>query len=150
MKLSDNFSRREAEKSQTAKRLGIDNTIPDHLLKKVIAVAENILEPVRKHYGVPFSPSSWYRSPDLCVAIGSSQSSQHAKGEAVDFEVPGVSNYMLAKWIIDNLEFDQLILEYYKEGEPNSGWVHVSFKQNGENRGQVLRFNGHRYERGLS
>ena len=149
MKISDNFTRIEAEKSQTALRLGINNIIPDRLLKNVIAVAENVLEPVRQHYNIPFSPSSWYRSEDLCLAIGSRLSSQHAKGEAVDFEIPGISNFEVAEFIIENVDFDQLILEYYKPSEPNSGWLHVSYRI-GYNRGSVLRFDGKRYREGLS
>ncbi|MBL4860734.1 MAG: hypothetical protein JKX96_07740 [Acinetobacter sp.] len=150
MNISDNFTRAEAEKSQTARRLGINNTIPDLLLKNVIAVAENVLEPVRLKYGVPFSPSSWYRSEGLCLAIGSKKTSQHAKGEAVDFEVPGISNMEVAEFIAFDIEFDQLILEYYDGVNPNSGWIHVSYKADGSNRGEILRFNGHNYKRGLS
>lgn len=149
MRISKHFSRREAEKSQTATRFHIDNKIPDLLLGNVIDIAENVLEPIREAFCVPFSPSSWYRSEDLCLAIGSKTTSQHAKGEAVDIKVPGVSNLNLAKWIVDNLNFDQLILEYYKEDEPHSGWVHVSYKKEG-NRKQVLRYDGINYLEGLS
>lgn len=148
MMISEHFSRKEAENSQTARRRGINNTIPDMLLKNVIAVAENVLEPVRKHYGIPFTPSSWYRSEGLCMAIGSKTTSQHAKGEAVDFEVPGVSNYDLAVFIAEELNFDQLILEYYNNSDPNSGWLHVSHKI-GLNRGSILRFDGSSYREGL-
>jgi zinc D-Ala-D-Ala carboxypeptidase len=100
-------------------------------------LCENVLEPVRQHFGKSFSPSSGFRSEELCVKIGSKTTSQHAKGEAVDFEIPGVDNKELAYWIVDNLDFDQLILEYYKPGVPDSGWVHVSFKGEG-NRNEVL------------
>jgi zinc D-Ala-D-Ala carboxypeptidase len=56
----------------------------------------------------------------------------------VDFEIIGVDNKDLFDWIKNNLEFDQLILEFYKDGEANSGWIHVSW--NGEdNRNQTLR-----------
>ena len=75
--------------------------------------------------------------PDLNKAIGGSERSQHCKGEAVDIEVPGTSNYEVAKYIRDNLDFDQLILEFYTPGIPDSGWVHVSYKSEG-NRKQVL------------
>jgi len=149
MRISKHFTRKEAERSQTARRRGIDNTIPNELLENVVNVAENILEPVRVHYGVPFSPSSWYRSEGLCLAIGSKATSQHAKGQAVDFEVPGISNFEVAEFIIENLEFDQLILEYYDGINPNSGWLHVSYKDV-LNRGNILRFDGHRYKEGLS
>ena len=71
--------------------------------------------------------TSGYRSPELCVAIGSSINSQHAKAEAVDCECIGVDNAEVADWVHVNLETDQLILEYYTPGEPNSGWIHASF-----------------------
>ena len=64
---------------------------------------------------------------DLCLAIGSSSNSQHAKAEAADFECVGVDNAELADWIKDNLPYDQLIVEYYTPGEPNSGWIHCSY-----------------------
>ena len=144
LQLSPNFSQAEAEKSQTALRLGIINIVPPNLLPSVKNVAMTILQPVRDHYGVPFSPSSWYRSPSLCTAIGSKTTSQHAKGEAVDLEVPGVDNRDLARWISENLAFDQLILEFY-DGTPNGGWVHCSTKLTGEQRRQVLIFDGKSY-----
>ena len=73
--------------------------------------------------------SSGYRCPELSIAIGSSENSQHCKGQAADFEVAGVDNYELALWIKDNLDFDQLILECYTGG--NSGWIHCSYVENG-------------------
>jgi hypothetical protein len=76
--------------------------------------------------------------PELCEAIGSSAKSQHAKGEAADFEIPGVDNMQLAIWINKNTDFDQLILEYYEPGDPNSGWVHCSAVKEGS-RAQVLK-----------
>ena len=82
--------------------------------------------------------SSGYRSPELCTAIGSKITSQHAKGEAADFEIFGVSNKELADYINENLDYDQLILEYWKESDPNSGWVHCSYSE-GNNRNQYLK-----------
>ena len=69
-------------------------------------LANNILQPIRNEFG-SFIVSSGYRSPELCIAIGSNIHSQHAKGEAADFEVAGVDNYDLALWIQENLDFDQ-------------------------------------------
>ena len=107
----------------------------------------NVLEPVRTQYSIPFSPSSGYRSPELCVAIGSTVNSQHAKGEAADFEVPSVSNLEVAGWIAGNLEFDQLILEHYEGG--NTGWIHCSYKVDG-NRKEVLTYDRkNKYRKGL-
>ena len=139
MKLSDNFSLNELTKSQTAERKGIDNTPGPNHQENLKSLCEMILQPVRDHFGQVVSVSSGYRSPELCVAIGSSTQSQHAKGEAADFEIFGVSNKELADWINENLDYDQLILEYWKgEDEPNSGWVHCSYT-NGSNRKQYLR-----------
>lgn len=137
MRLSEHFTLAEFTKSQTADRHGIDNTPDDAQTERLKILCENVLEPVRVHFGKSFTPSSGFRSEELCVKIGSKTTSQHAKGEAVDFEIPGVDNKELAEWIADNLQFDQLILEYYKPGIPDSGWVHVSYKGEG-NRNEVL------------
>ena len=89
-------------------------------------MCENILQPVRDHFG-RVKITSGYRSPELCAAIGSSVNSQHAKAEAADFECIGVDNAELFDWIKANLTPDQLILEFYTPGEPNSGWIHCSW-----------------------
>ena len=138
MQLSNNFSLAELTKSQTATRKGIDNTPSDTHIQNLIHLAESVLQPVREHFGKPVMISSGYRSPALCEAIGSSTKSQHARGEAADFEIPGVDNKELATWISKNTTFDQLILEFYDEGDPNSGWVHCSAVTEGP-RKQVLR-----------
>jgi hypothetical protein len=84
------------------------------------------LQPVRDKFG-PVTVTSGYRSPELCQAIGSSVNSQHTKAEAVDFEVEGVDNADVAYWIKDNIpNWDQMILEFYTIGQPNSGWIHCS------------------------
>ena len=127
MRLSENFSLWELTKSQVAKRKEIDNTPGEKEIKNLRALCQKVLQPVRKNYHVPITPSSGYRSPELNKAIGSSPRSQHTKGEAGDFEVPWIDNRLVARWIRDNLVFDQLILEFYEEGDPNSGWIHVSY-----------------------
>ena len=126
MNLSRNFSLQELIKSDTAIRKGIDNNPNADQVEKLKALCENILQPVRDHFG-RVKVTSGYRSPELCTAIGSSVNSQHAKAEAADFEVMGTDNAELADWIKDNLPYDQLILEYYTPGEPNSGWIHCSY-----------------------
>ena len=88
-------------------------------------LCENILQPVRDHFG-RVKVTSGFRSVELCMAIGSSANSQHAKAEAADFEVMGTDNAELADWINKNLDYDQLILEFYTPGEPNSG-IHCSY-----------------------
>ena len=138
MNLTENFSLVELTKSQTAERKGIDNTPSTEHQENLKRLCESILQRVRDHFNRVVSVSSGYRSVDLCVAIGSSTGSQHAKGEAADFEIFGLSNKELADWINENLDYDQLILEYWKEEDPNSGWVHCSYKSDG-NRKQYLR-----------
>ena len=138
MKLSDNFSLNELTKSQTAERKGIDNTPGPNHQENLKSLCEMILQPIRDHFGQVVSVSSGYRSPELCTAIGSKITSQHAKGQAADFEIFGVSNKALADYIDSELHYDQLILEYWNESDPNSGWVHCSFSE-GNNRKQYLR-----------
>ena len=139
MKLSKNFSLKEMTASQTAERTGINNNPNDDQITSLQKLCENILQPVRDHYATPVTVSSGFRSEELCVAIGSSVNSQHAKGQAADFEIFGTPNAELAKWIAENLDFDQLILEYHKPEEPNSGWIHCSYKSPTDNRKQTLR-----------
>ena len=86
MRLSYNFTLSELTRSQTAARMGIDNTPDEQQIENLQRVCSEILQPVRDHFGIPFAPSSGFRSVALCEAIGSSSKSQHAKGEAVDFE----------------------------------------------------------------
>jgi putative chitinase len=98
---------------------------------------EKILEPVRAKFG-PVTINSSYRAPLVNKAVGGSATSQHVNGQAIDFEVKGVDNKKVADWVADNLEFDQVILEFYAAGDKNSGWVHASIKKEGGNRKQRL------------
>jgi len=148
MKISKHFSLKELTKSGTAQRLGIDNMPSNDIIDSLTMVADNILEPVREHFGKPFVPNSGYRSLLLNRALKSRDTSQHIMGEAVDIEVPGVSNYDLAVWIRDNLEFDKVILEFYKSGEPTSGWVHVTFREE-DNRKETYTISGGGTKTGL-
>ena len=138
MKLTANFSVLELTKSQTAERKGIDNTPSPEHQENLRLLCEAVLQPVRDHFSRVVSVSSGYRSPELCEAIGSRSTSQHARGEAADFEIFGISNKVLADYINETLHYDQLILEYWNESDPNSGWVHCSFSE-GNNRKQYLR-----------
>ena len=138
MKLTENFSLSELTKSQTATRKGIDNTPSPEHQENLRLLCEAVLQPVREHFGRVVTVTSGYRSPELCTAIGSKITSQHAKGQAADFEIFGVSNKALADYIDSELHYDQLILEYWNESDPNSGWVHCSFSE-GNNRKQYLK-----------
>ena len=128
MKLSQNFSLSEFTKSQTATRHGIDNTPSMTNIINLTSLCEGVLQPVRNHFMKPMVISSGFRCKELNTKIGGSKTSQHVLGQAADIEVLGVSNLELSDWIHTNLEYDQLILEFYNEKEgPHSGWVHVSF-----------------------
>jgi zinc D-Ala-D-Ala carboxypeptidase len=126
MKLTENFTLKELTKSDTAIRKGISNEPNTDEIEKLKLLCETILQPVRDKFGA-VTVTSGYRSPELCQAIGSSVNSQHTKAEAVDFEVEGVDNADVAYWIKDNIpNWDQMILEFYTPGQPNSGWIHCS------------------------
>lgn len=135
--LSKNFTIGEFEKSQTALRHGIPNQMGPVELAAARELAKAVLQPVRDQHGVTVI-NSGFRSEALNTRLGGSKNSQHMLGEAADIEVPGMSNYDLAVWIRDNLDYDQLILEAYQPGEHNSGWVHVSYRADGANRKENL------------
>lgn len=137
MRLTQNFTLAELVASQTATRRGLDNSPSPEHIQNLKLLAENILQPVRNKFG-PTMITSGYRSPDLNRAIGGSTNSQHSNGQAADFKVSGVSNLVVAQWIRDNLDFDQLILEGHDPRQGvNSGWVHCSYRTSG-NRKSVL------------
>ena len=127
MNLSANFTLKELTKSDTATRLGIDNTPNDEALENLKLLCEKVLQPVRDHFGKSVTVNSGYRSPESNAAVGGSKTSDHCKGQACDLEIDGIPNPELAQWIMDNLDYTQLILEFYTQGQPNSGWVHVSY-----------------------
>lgn len=153
IRLAKNFTLNELIKSSTADRMGISNwPEDDHHLVNLTNVANHILQPVRDEFGAT-RVNSGYRSPKLNKAVGGSDRSQHCHGEAADFECSKVGNFKLAQWIANTLDFDQLILEFYEQGKPSSGWVHCSYKSDGSNRKKVmtaLRVNGKTvYKEGL-
>ena len=117
VQLSQNFWLSELVKSSTADRLDIDNwPTEQYVIDNLTATVNAVLQPVRDYYGRPMTPNSGYRSLPLNRALRSKDTSQHVQGQAVDMEVPGVSNYDLAEWVMNNLEFDQLLLEFYYPG----------------------------------
>ena len=141
MKLSEHLDLSEVTRSDSAKRKGISNEpTPEHL-ENFKKLAENIFEPIRKHFGKPIHLSSGYRSKALNAAIGGSATSQHCTGEAIDIDMDGsangVTNKMVFDYIKGNLNFDQLIFEFGTKDAPD--WVHVSYESTGKQRKQVLR-----------
>ena len=145
MRLTNNFSLEEFERSDTAKRLGIDNHVPQFAVERLRTLCEKVLQPVRDHFGVPVIITSGYRCPDLNDAVKGATSSQHMKGEAADFKIKvdntkGVKLYDLYLWMVDNLSFDQLIWEVRDGGRRK--WIHVSYKNEKANRQQVFTCRG--------
>ena len=136
IRLSKNFALSEMVKSATAERLNVDNSPSDIHLVNLTHLVIHILQPVRDEFGV-ITINSGYRSPSLNAKVGGAKTSQHCNGQAADFESFSTPNPDLAKWIANNLEFDQLILEFYDGINPNSGWVHCSYNLMG-NRKKIL------------
>lgn len=124
MQLTEHFTLAEMTRSAAATRKGIPNIAPDAIVTKLRAVCEHVLEPVRAHYGRPVTVLSGYRALSVNRAVGGAPSSQHVKGEATDFLVPGVSNFEVCRWMQDTMNYDQLIYEF---GE--GGWIHCSWRE---------------------
>ena len=135
--LTRNFSLHELTKSETAVRNDMDNTPGAAEIANLTELAGKVLQPIRDHFQKGVHINSGFRHPDVNAKVGGSRTSDHCKGQAADIEIPGVPNAELAEWIKDNLEFRQLILEFYTPGIPDSGWVHVSFVD-GDNKKQVM------------
>ena len=127
MNLTANFTLSELTKSETALRHGMDNTPGETEIANLKTLAEKVLQPIREHYQRGVKVNSGYRAPEVNQKVGGSRTSDHCKGQAADIEIPGVPNADLAQWITENLDFTQVILEFYTQGVPDSGWVHVSY-----------------------
>ena len=149
MQLSKHFKLKEFTKSQIAARNGINNTPHSGDVKNLENLCYEVLEPVRAKFDKPVIINSGFRCLEVNRLLGSSDSSQHTKGQAVDFEIAGVANIQVAYWVQANCDFDQLILEFYKPDDGQAGWVHVSYNEKGANRKQVLTFDGKSYKNGL-
>lgn len=156
MRLSRSFTLKELTYSSTAQRLAIENEPEPVHLVALSALCHTILQPVRDHFGKPVIINSGYRCAALSKAVGSSERSQHCRGEAADFEIMGVSNLEVAEWIQNELgeAVDQLILEGWNptEADPtNSGWIHCSHSREGSQRGEILRTADFKtYQQGLT
>jgi len=136
MNLSKTTTLHEATKSDTAIRLGLDNTPPPEVLERMKVTATRIIDPVRQRFP-NVSINSFYRSPSLNRKIKGAKNSQHVTGEAVDLDTPGnADNVAIFNFVKDQLVFDQCIFELPDaNGIPN--WVHCSIREK-DNRGQVL------------
>ena len=138
MKLTENFSLKEMTQSQTALKNNIDNEPNAEQIENLRQLCKTILQNLRDDFQLPVKITSGFRSPELCKLIGSKPTSQHCANEcaAADFEIPGIDNKKVFRHIIENLPYDQIILEYYDESDINSGWIHVSWSPHP--RGQAL------------
>jgi zinc D-Ala-D-Ala carboxypeptidase len=136
MKISKHISYNQAIKSDTAIRLGIDNTPSATAVEAMTLLCEKVIDPLYEVFP-SMTFNSFFRSPKLNVAIGGSATSQHVRGEAIDLDSKdNAFNKAIFDYIVKNLDFDQVIYEYGNDEQPD--WVHVSFKKTG-NRKQVLR-----------
>ena len=137
-KISDHISFKEAVRSNTALRRGIENIPNEIQLDNMQLLAEKVFEPLRKWVGGPIKINSFFRSPKLNTAIGGSKTSQHCKGQAMDIDDTfGVkTNAEMYHWIKDNLNFDQMIWEFGDDDNP--AWVHVSYVSDTDNRNRCL------------
>lgn len=127
MNLTTNFSLHELTKSETALRHNLPNDPDEKAIANLKVLCEQVLQPVRDHYGKGVKVNSGFRHPDVNAAVGGSKTSDHCQGQAADIEIPGVPNHELAEYIAQNYKFTQVILEFYTPGVPDSGWVHVSY-----------------------
>jgi zinc D-Ala-D-Ala carboxypeptidase len=128
--LTRNFSLHELTKSETALRYDMPNDPGSVEIANLVDLAAKVLQPIRDHYAKGVKINSGFRHPDVNAKVGGSRTSDHCRGMAADIEIPSVPNADLAAWVRDNLEFTQLILEFYTPGIPDSGWVHVSYDPN--------------------
>ena len=134
MKISEHLELSELTRSESAKRNGISNMPTAEHIENFKILATKVFEPIREHFGVPIRISSGYRSAELNKCVNGSATSQHSTGEAIDIDQDQttITNKQVFEYIKDNLAFDQLINEF------NYSWVHVSYKANGKQRGEVL------------
>lgn len=137
--ISKHISYKEATRSITATRLGIDNTPNEYQLQNMEIIAKNVFEPLREAVGGPIKINSFMRVEKLNQAIGGSSRSQHCQGRAIDIDdtYGHWSNAKMYKYIKTNLDFDQLIWEFGSDENPD--WVHVSYVDADSNRKRCLK-----------
>ena len=142
-KLSRYFTQNEFEFSQTAQNRGISNRMNFEQIDNAKHLCENVLDPVREKFG-PLRISSGFRNVKLNKLIGGSRNSNHLWGKAADFSYASISDVDVALWIIGNLKFDKLILEYFNSNDFGEGWIHVSFDKGSSECEVISAVRGHR------
>ena len=129
------FTIAELTRSDTAGRLGIDNTPPASAVKALTVLVDEVLDPLREAWGGPIRVNSGYRCPELNKAVGGTPSSQHQRGEAADITVGSRSANRRLLALIKRLDLpvDQCI------DEKGCRWIHVSHRK-GRNRRMYMKF----------
>ena len=137
--ISKHVSYKEGVRSNTALRLGIENTPRAEQLEKMSVVANEVFEPLREWVGGPIKINSFFRCYKLNKAIGGSKTSQHMSGQAMDIDdtFGCKTNTEMFNYVKDNLDFDQMIWEFGDDDNPD--WVHISFVSKEENRNRCLK-----------
>jgi len=145
MMLTKNLSLAEVVKSATAIKFGLKNEPNEKQLANLVTIAENVFQPLRKHFGVPIMVTSGFRGQALNDIIHGSPTSQHCKGQALDLDAHyfgKITNAEIFHYIKDFLNYDQLIWEFGNDEEP--AWIHVSYVSEEENRKEALvAYKGH-------
>ncbi len=138
-KISKHISFKEAIKSNTALRRGINNKPNDYQITNMVNISHNVFEPLREYVGGPIKINSMFRCEELNRAIGGSSTSQHCEGRAIDLDdtFGYKTNAEMFDYIRKNLSFDQLIWEFGDDNNPD--WIHVSYISDDENRKRVMR-----------
>ncbi len=139
MSISKHISYKEGVYSRTALRRGIKNNPNAEQMKNMVAIAEEVFEPLRMWVGGPIKINSFFRSPELNKAIGGSGKSQHCHGQAIDLDdtFGKATNAEMYEFIKQNLDFDQMIWEFGDDENPD--WVHVSYVSPDQNRKRCLK-----------
>ena len=139
MSISKHISYKEGVYSRTALRRGIKNNPNAEQMENMVAIAEEVFEPLRMWVGGPIKINSFFRSPELNKAIGGSGKSQHCHGQAIDLDdtFGKATNAEMYEFIKKNLDFDQMIWEFGDDENPD--WVHVSYVSPDQNRKRCLK-----------
>jgi len=137
--ISKHISYKEGVYSRTATRLNIKNNPNAEQMKNMVAIAEEVFEPLRMWVNGPIKINSFFRSPELNKAIGGSSKSQHCHGQAIDIDdtFGRATNAEMFEFIKKHLDFDQIIWEFGDEDNPD--WVHVSYVSEEQNRNRCLQ-----------
>lgn len=141
------FIKKEFEKSETAERLKIDNSIPDELMPGVEEFVEVILDPLREAWGGPIRVTSMYRCPALNKAVKGSSTSAHCYALAADLQPADPDRSQeefnsFARSFLYYRPYDQIIDEHSGKSE----WCHIGYKnRNGEQRKQKLIYKNGKY-----